>query len=166
MSKCLEGKYRENKLLFEGRNILELGCGTGFLSLALQALGSVVIATDLPQIIEYSTIPNISLNHHHEIPHNNVNIEGGSIQEYSPDLRCIPLDWGWVDDLDQFNRVLDEIGEIDYILGADLIFNHQHLLYLPKVFIIYIYIFIYIYIYSHICHTYWVGAERNSRASI
>jgi len=45
-----------------GRRCLELGCGTGLVSLVAASLGASVVATDIPEIIEGHAQPNIDAN--------------------------------------------------------------------------------------------------------
>mmetsp|Transcript_82151 Transcript_82151/g.232602 ORF Transcript_82151/g.232602 Transcript_82151/m.232602 type:complete len:342 (+) Transcript_82151:78-1103(+) len=45
-----------------GQRVLELGCGTGLVSLVMGWLGASVVATDIPDCINVHTVPNVDAN--------------------------------------------------------------------------------------------------------
>ena len=60
LSKFIEWRYRSQG--FVGKKCLELGCGTGLVSLVAASLGANVVATDIPDIIHGHTRPNFEAN--------------------------------------------------------------------------------------------------------
>ena len=63
LARYLEHRYhRGAEGALTGRRVLELGCGTGLVSLVAAALGGDVVATDIPECIESVTSFNIEAN--------------------------------------------------------------------------------------------------------
>lgn len=99
-------------LLFDQKTILELGCGTGFTSIAASKLGAkYVYATDAnPEVLELAKT-NLQRNGIYPNSSNNGNdnyVSGGG--------ESCPLQWGSLDSVDYFDVA-------DVVLGSDLTYN-------------------------------------------
>jgi len=105
-------KQHLEKGLFKKKVILELGAGTGLLSVMLASLGNEVIATDIKEVI----------------PILNKNIEGNKkIYEGKGSVKAFELDWTF--DKKQIKEVFaqEKIERVDYILASDVIYHAKHL---------------------------------------
>ncbi|XP_051892405.1 protein-lysine methyltransferase METTL21D isoform X2 [Pristis pectinata] len=104
LSKYLETSsfYRDSLHVFSGKNVVELGSGTGVVGLMASALGANVIVTDLEELQD---LLNINIK-------DNMHLVTGSIQ-------AKVLKWG--------ETVKDLPSEPDYILVADCIYYEQSL---------------------------------------
>jgi 2-polyprenyl-3-methyl-5-hydroxy-6-metoxy-1,4-benzoquinol methylase len=63
LARFLEWKYRDATLEeMQGYRCIEVGCGTGLVSLMLASLGANVVTTDIHDCITQHTIPNVEAN--------------------------------------------------------------------------------------------------------
>lgn len=95
------------KIHFNGKKVLELGCGAGLagISVALLAQPSQVLLTDVELVLDSSTIDNVKLNNCSE-------------------AECKVLDW-------TDNEALHELStEYDVIIGCDLVYDPEIVQYL------------------------------------
>ncbi|EPY36385.1 Putative methyltransferase family protein [Strigomonas culicis] len=96
-----------NKELFEGKSILELGCGTGVVGYALSSLASRMVLTDCSPV-------SLALA---ELTRRN-----------RPYTNCVvgQLKWG---DLDQLQELLDfvQLDRFDVVIGSDIFYFNQTL---------------------------------------
>ncbi|MBI2803150.1 MAG: methyltransferase domain-containing protein [Gammaproteobacteria bacterium] len=83
---------------FEGKRILELGCGIGLSSLGLHRRGANVVATDRHPLAEAFLIENMVLN------------------ELGP-IKYRTADWRTAD---------STLGEFDVIIGSDVLYEREH----------------------------------------
>lgn len=104
LARFLEGRYGAAP---PGR-VLELGCGTGLVSLCLACLGADVVATDIPQCLDSHTRPNVAAN---------LGRLGSEHVRGSVDVR--ELTWG--------KTPLDEFGQDwDLVVASDVIYRAEH----------------------------------------
>uniref|UniRef100_A0A8C5S939 Methyltransferase like 21E, pseudo n=1 Tax=Laticauda laticaudata TaxID=8630 RepID=A0A8C5S939_LATLA len=89
------------------KNVVEIGAGTGLVSIVASLLGAHVVSTDLPEVLgnlQYNLLRNTKLKCKHE-----------------PQVKA--LVWG-VDLEKNFPR---STSQFDYILAADVVYNHPYL---------------------------------------
>uniref|UniRef100_A0A8C6YFN3 Methyltransferase like 21E, pseudogene n=1 Tax=Naja naja TaxID=35670 RepID=A0A8C6YFN3_NAJNA len=89
------------------KNVVEIGAGTGLVSIVASLLGAHVVSTDLPEVLgnlQYNLLRNTKLKCKHE-----------------PQVKA--LVWG-VDLQKNFPR---SSSQFDYILAADVVYNHPYL---------------------------------------
>ncbi|XP_078401012.1 methyltransferase like 21e [Cetorhinus maximus] len=101
----LEHSQKENSLI--DKNIIELGSGTGLVSIVAGLLGSYVTATDLPHLLgnlQYNISRNTKMR-----------------SKYQPQVR--ELRWG-VDLEKNFPR---NACHYDYVMAADVVYSHPYL---------------------------------------
>ncbi|XP_053333311.1 uncharacterized protein LOC128506762 [Clarias gariepinus] len=99
-----EGRQQINLL---DKTVLEIGAGTGLLSIALTLLGAKLTATDLPEILS-----NLRYN---------LNRNTRGLRRHEPQVK--ELSWGF--DLEKpFPRSLHHY---DYVLAADVVYHHSYL---------------------------------------
>uniref|UniRef100_A0A3P9I1D1 Uncharacterized protein n=1 Tax=Oryzias latipes TaxID=8090 RepID=A0A3P9I1D1_ORYLA len=91
----------------EGKTILELGAGTGLVSIVATLLGGVVTATDLPQVLS-NLKANVMRNTRGRCRH-------------TPQVA--PLSWGF----DLEHTYPSSVYRYDYVLAADLVYYHDYL---------------------------------------
>ncbi|XP_004067197.1 uncharacterized protein LOC101173774 [Oryzias latipes] len=91
----------------EGKTILELGAGTGLVSIVATLLGGVVTATDLPQVLS-NLKANVMRNTRGRCRH-------------TP--RVAPLSWGF----DLEHTYPSSVYRYDYVLAADVVYYHDYL---------------------------------------
>ena len=84
---------------FEGKRILEVGCGIGLSSLLLNVLHADITATDIHPLVAGFLAENTRLNNSDEIPF---------------------LRTGWKD-------ACDGLGKFDVIIGADVLYEPDHI---------------------------------------
>ncbi|XP_018417620.1 PREDICTED: protein-lysine methyltransferase METTL21B [Nanorana parkeri] len=97
--------FEKQKVNFKGKNIIELGAGTGIVGILLSLLGGNVTLTDLPH-----TLPQIEKNASANVPNGHP-------------LKVCALSWG----LDQTKFPQD----YDFVIGADIVYlkeTYDHLL--------------------------------------
>lgn len=88
---------------FQGKRVLELGCGLALPSITAAKLGASVVATDF----------------HPEVPRflrRNLELNGVSVEYFR-------VDW---------SKGFPELGEFDWVVGSDILYERQHALLLPK----------------------------------
>ena len=83
---------------FQGKRILEVGCGIGLVSLLLNNLLADITATDYHPEAEYFLKQNVTLNKGRDIP-------------------FVRTDW---------NEVNAQLGKFDLIIGSDLLYESVH----------------------------------------
>ncbi|KAL2087410.1 hypothetical protein ACEWY4_016238 [Coilia grayii] len=103
-------KFLENnrhQVNLKGKSVLELGAGTGIVSIVASLLGAWVTATDAPEVLEILT------------ENFNANTRGRS--KYSPQTEV--LQWGQ----NLARSFPPSIYHYDYILAADVVYSHSYL---------------------------------------
>eukprot|EP01016_Furgasonia_blochmanni_P005107 TRINITY_DN11983_c0_g1_i2.p1 TRINITY_DN11983_c0_g1~~TRINITY_DN11983_c0_g1_i2.p1 ORF type:complete len:217 (+),score=23.16 TRINITY_DN11983_c0_g1_i2:284-934(+) len=109
LGKYLVNQVDSNKLNLQGKNILELGSGTGVVSLFAASLGANVWATDIPEVM-----PTLEAS----ILSNDAVITGGKGK-----VTSLVLDWTWEKEKVEVALQSTGVKNIDLILAADVIFN-------------------------------------------
>ncbi|XP_062842809.1 EEF1A lysine methyltransferase 3-like [Trichomycterus rosablanca] len=101
----MSGYFEEVRMEFWGKKVIELGAGSGFISILAARLGACVTVTDLPEVLPH-TLRNV-----------NSNTPGAGWPSGPPAV--LPLVWGR--DLERF------CSHWDLVLGSDIV-------YLPETF--------------------------------
>lgn len=119
-----------------GLRVLELGCGTGLVSLVMGWLGARVVATDIPDCISVHTVPNVEANITRfrgavadaddggtpaaiDGSANGGGSSGGSGRTFLGEVEVKELTWG--------QTPLDEFGnEWDMVVASDVIYRAEH----------------------------------------
>eukprot|EP00112_Aurelia_sp_Birch-Aquarium-sp1_P015589 Seg347.3 transcript_id=Seg347.3/GoldUCD/mRNA.D3Y31 product="Protein-lysine methyltransferase METTL21D" protein_id=Seg347.3/GoldUCD/D3Y31 len=105
LAKYIDGEcFRKKEKFHGGKNVLELGAGTGIVGLAAATAGASVTITDLAEFVKLMQM---------NIDHNAKNTKMGNI-------KAAELKWG--KDLNKFQS------HYDYILMADLIYYEQSIM--------------------------------------
>jgi SAM-dependent methyltransferase len=106
------------------QTVIELGCGTGLVSIATYKLGvKSVLATDgNPSVVQLAQ-RNIERNSHQNNNHNNNNNNGlvvpapsSSLSSSTTTIQAVPLQWGLL-------NAMDYSDSASLVLGADLTYN-------------------------------------------
>lgn len=114
-SSIILGKYAIKKNLesnaFSKCNILELGAGTGLLSIILAALGNKVYATDIPEIL---SLLETNIEHNKQVMTKN-----GSVKAFA-------LDWNFQKEKIKELFAKEQIKNLNHIFASDVILQERH----------------------------------------
>ena len=118
----IHGKYLQKQLeqgAFKRGKALEIGAGTGMLSILLGCLGCTVLASDTRAVQEGILEKNVGRNR-------------SRITKGRGEVKAIVLDWN---DLTRLEKTFEEhsLAEVGLIVGSDLIFNSNNLTEIPRV---------------------------------
>jgi len=105
MMKYFEGLGRD---AFKGKRIVEVGAGTGLVSICLARLGADVYATDQDPMLPILT----------------ANIEANVNRHKDSFIPIKVRNLLWADEVSQ-NSLLAEMGSVDYVIGSDLIYAKE-----------------------------------------
>jgi predicted nicotinamide N-methyase len=102
--------------LIRGKSCLELGCGTGLVSLVVAFMGGHVVATDIPDCLSEDTFPNVQ---------RNLSRYGAESNELEGSIEVKELIWG--------STPLSEFGSSwDVVFASDVIYRSEHVAVLLK----------------------------------
>mmetsp|Transcript_45407 Transcript_45407/g.91615 ORF Transcript_45407/g.91615 Transcript_45407/m.91615 type:complete len:269 (+) Transcript_45407:90-896(+) len=99
-------EFRYGHLAGPGLNCIELGCGTGMVSLVSAVMGMTVVATDIPECLANDTVPNVEAN-------------AAVLEGREGTVETRPLVWG--------TTPLEHFGsEWDLVVASDVIYRAEH----------------------------------------
>jgi len=108
---------QENQTRWLQKVVVELGAGTALPALTAWQLGAKVVATDLPEVVEPVTNPNIQLN------------IANATKQHRKTCLAAPCSWGEDADADALLQhcplVKENRGVIDFIIAADVVYRGE-----------------------------------------